>query len=210
MTYHSPETAAEKAQAVESPATGPHPGLAPAARSHVHEEFEHVARRYERDFQARAFGLTRSRADAADLVQRTLERGFRCLDRFEPGTNMRCWLSRILLNLFLDDCRRASSGPRMESLVDHTEASTTAEEVSEADRPWDRITVEQVRTALTRLKPPFREVYELRIVNKLGYDEISRRLNIPIGTVATRLLRGRKMLHELLSALAVEREDVDR
>jgi RNA polymerase sigma-70 factor, ECF subfamily len=161
-----------------------------------YEQFSTAALEHQEALHRRAFALTRAPADAADLVQRTFERALQSLNLFEPGTNMRCWLLRIMLNLFLDDCRRRASRPT--ELLDGDVPA--APEANPDDEPlWTRVTLEQVRLTIHELRDPYREVYELRVTGKLSYQEISDRLNIPLGTVATRLARGREELCSLLT-----------
>jgi RNA polymerase sigma-70 factor (ECF subfamily) len=168
------------------------------AASPAYQQFCLAIRECERDLHVRALSLTRNPADARDLTQRTLERGLRSLHRFEAGTNIRQWLLRILLNLFLDDCRRSARAPRLEPLDDHPASTPSIEETIEDEPPWARVTPEQFQAALLALGPLFRQVYELRIVQKLKYQEIADRLQIPVATVGTRLQRARTHLHALL------------
>ncbi len=168
------------------------------ASSPAYQQFCQAARECERDLHVRALGLTRNPADAKDLTQRTLERGLRSLHRFEPGTNIRQWLLRILVNLFLDDCRRSARSPRLEPIEEHSASSPSVEEAIENEPPWARVTPEQFQDALLALSPLFRQVYQLRIVDNLKYQEIAERLNIPVATVGTRLARARLQLHERL------------
>jgi RNA polymerase sigma-70 factor (ECF subfamily) len=176
-------------------------GLGVAKSAQAYEEFSIAARECERDLYNRALRFTHNPAEARDLTQRALEKGLRSLHQFEPGTNIRVWLLRILVNLFLDDCRRAARAPKHEPLDDRVLPSAVAEEAEE-EPPWARITSAQFAEAMSSLSPLFRQIYELRVRDNLRYHEIAARLDIPPGTVATRLARARRRLYELLAPVA--------
>jgi RNA polymerase sigma-70 factor, ECF subfamily len=145
--------------------------------------------------------LTRNEADARDLVQEALAKGWRSLHRFESGTNLRAWLARIMMNLFLDECRNAARTPKMEPMEEATAWCRGAAEVdAEEERPrWERITSDEIREALGKLSRVSQDVYRLRLVEKLSYEQIAARLNIPLGTVGTRLARAREKLQQHLA-----------
>ena len=149
---------------------------------------------YEPVLFARAMRLARSHSDAWDLVQDTYERALRGQSSFQPGTNLRLWLMTIMYNLFLDKCRRQTREPRVVG-VDEGDIPNPDTYVPE---PWESITTEQVHAAVADLEGPFREVYELRLINNCSYDEIADRLTIPRSTVGTRLLRARQKLRDRL------------
>ncbi|HVZ88719.1 MAG TPA: RNA polymerase sigma factor [Polyangia bacterium] len=154
--------------------------------------------RYESVLYARAMRLLRNRSDAMDLVQDTYERALRGKGTFQDGTNLRHWLMTIMYNLFLDRCRRQAREPRALCLDDHDVASPEPE-MPEA---WETITEEQISAALAELERPFREVYELRLLDNCSYDDIAHKLTIPRSTVGTRLMRARHKLRETLRAAA--------
>jgi RNA polymerase sigma-70 factor (ECF subfamily) len=184
----------------DAPAVQPKAGVDGVSSAAAYEQLAAAALEHEHALQRRALGVTRTSADASDLVQRTLERGVESLQLFEPGSNMRCWLMRIMLNLFLDDCRRVAHRPAPEPLGDD-DAAVPAPTVADIDDPkplWTRVTLDEVKSVLHRLRQPYREIYELRVVANLPYRDIAERLHIPLGTVATRLARGRKELCKLL------------
>jgi len=153
---------------------------------------------YETVLYARAMRLLRSRHDAMDLVQDTYERALRGRASFEPGTNLRHWLMTILYNLFLDRCRRLAREPRSICIDEQDVASPEPD----APEPWETVTKEQISAALAELDRPFREVYELRLLDNCSYDEIADRLTIPRSTVGTRLMRARHKLRQNLRAAA--------
>lgn len=157
-------------------------------------QMEEMASRYENVLYARAMRLVRGRSDALDLVQDTYERALRGKASFQPGTNLRHWLMTIMYNLFLDRCRRQGREPRAFCLDEHEIASPEPY----TPEPWESITQEQISAALAGLEHPFREVYELRLIDNCSYDEIADRLTIPRSTVGTRLMRARHKLRQTL------------
>jgi RNA polymerase sigma-70 factor (ECF subfamily) len=155
---------------------------------------EQMAAEFETVLYARALRLLRSRQDAWDLVQDTYEHALRGYARFTPGTNLRVWLMTIMHHLFIDCCRRRAREPNAASIEEHEIPSP--EPV--APLPWEAITDEQIAAALADLESPFREVYQLRLIDRCSYDEIAERLTIPRSTVGTRLLRARQKLKKTL------------
>jgi RNA polymerase sigma-70 factor (ECF subfamily) len=151
---------------------------------------------------AQAMRLTRNRADAEDLVQDTLVKAFRFSDKFEPGTNMRAWLSTILHNTWRNRLRDAG---REAVEVDSTrleEAETTADGSSTSETPEQlllRKTLdEDLRVALDELPDVFRQAVWMRDVEEFSYAEIAKMLDVPIGTVMSRISRGRRLLLDQL------------
>lgn len=147
--------------------------------------------------QALALKLTRSPADAADLVQDTLERALVGWGSLRPDTNHRAWLSTILQNLFIDRCRRlARTGqPVALELVAPVVSVTTPDAAPE----WSEMGEAEVREALVHVQEEYRLVFELHL-DGASYQAIADRLGIPRPTVGTRLLRARRALRELLQA----------
>ena len=155
---------------------------------------EQMAEEFEPLLYARALRLLRSPPDAWDLVQDTFEHALRGYARFQPGTNLRVWLMTIMHHLFIDACRRKAREPNAASIEDHEIPSPEPAQPS----PWEAITDEQIAAALEGLESPFREVYQLRLIDRCSYDEIAERLTIPRSTVGTRLLRARQKLKKTL------------
>jgi RNA polymerase sigma-70 factor, ECF subfamily len=147
---------------------------------------------------ARAMGLERSIQDARDLVQDTLERALRNFYQFQPGTNVKLWLYRIMYNLFVDRYRRRSHELSAESLDDIDLPAPEADALA----PWQSIDERQFTAALMRLDPPFRRVLELHFLDERSYRDISLELGIPTGTVGTRLLRARQKFRAALNDIA--------
>jgi RNA polymerase sigma-70 factor (ECF subfamily) len=159
---------------------------------------------YLEPLYATALRLTRNRADAQDLVQDTLVKAFRFADRFERGTNLKAWLYTILHNTWRNRRRDAArNAVDVDSdLVE--EAAAVADGPSSADTP-ERILLRDsldtdLQAALDALPEAFRQAVWLRDVEEFTYGEIAQMLGIPIGTVMSRISRGRRLLFERLSA----------
>nr|WP_229367470.1 sigma-70 family RNA polymerase sigma factor [Telluribacter humicola] len=155
-----------------------------------------------------AFRLTTDEDDANDLVQDTYLKAFRFISSFEQGTNAKAWLFRILKNSFINDYRKKSKEP---SKVDYQEVETTynSEEAADvtytvdlrADAVQDLIG-DEVATALNALPVDFRTVIILCDIEGFTYEEMAKILDIPIGTVRSRLHRARNLLKEKLKNYA--------
>ena len=149
--------------------------------------------------------LTRNDQAAEDLVQDTLERAYTHYDRFQPGTNMRAWLFRILSNLAISQYRRRSAAPAIESLDDGEDFSLYDQLAEGSDsgsdveaRVLDLLGEESIRAAIEALPIEFRMVVLLADVEGFAYKEIADILGIPRGTVMSRLFRGRRLLQRAL------------
>jgi RNA polymerase sigma-70 factor, ECF subfamily len=160
-----------------------------------------------------ALRLTRNPADAADLVQETYLRAFRSWKQFQPGTNLKAWMYRILTNLYITTYRARKRQPQMvsptdtddfdlyQNLVEHGAGSAQSAENIVLDALGD----EDIKKALADLPDDFRMVVSLADVDGFSYKEMADILGIPIGTVMSRLHRGRKALQKSLWGLAEER-----
>ena len=160
-----------------------------------------------------ALRMTRSEADAEDLVQETYIRAFRFREQFTPGTNLKAWLFRILTNTFINSYRRRQAQPEFTELDDVDEFSlyrrmTATPAASASPDPESEflngLVDTEVKDALAELPEKFRSVVLLD-VEGFSYKEIAEMLGIPIGTVMSRLHRGRKFLQKRLIDLAQER-----
>lgn len=143
-----------------------------------------------------AYSLTRNQDDAADLAQDTIVRALAAGERFTPGTNLRAWLFRILRNLHLNRLRHAANRPHPLSLED---AATDLLPLNASLRPVEdealrRAKLEEVLHAFRCLPPQYSVPVYLSTVEQLTYAEIATRLGIPIGTVMSRIHRGRHLL----------------
>ncbi len=158
--------------------------------------WEEVARVYGRKIYNFAYRLTGNPDDAHDLVQEVLLRVQRGLASYQPGS-FEGWLWRITRNAFLDDIRRRNRRPTT-PLPDEVDRWDVASSDS-ADKEYDRISLgDDIQKALVELPLEFREAVVLCDVVGLSYEEIAMAVAVPIGTVRSRIHRGRRMLRELL------------
>ena len=151
--------------------------------------------------------MTRNDANAEDLVQETYLRAYKGFDRFTEGTNLRAWLFRILTNLYINEYRRRRRRPAEVDLGDTDTlymyrglgAGTDARRSRSAeDELLDSMTSAEVRDAIESLPDSYRMAVLLADVEGFAYKEIAEILDVPIGTVMSRLHRGRKRLRETL------------
>jgi RNA polymerase sigma-70 factor (ECF subfamily) len=151
-----------------------------------------------------AYRLTLDADDAKDLVQDTYLKAFRFIDSFQQGTNAKAWLFRILKNSFINDYRKKSKEP---SKVDYQEVETfyNSEDVDRQITPDLRVEAlqdmigDEISIALNSLEVDFRTVIILCDLEGFKYEEMAKILDIPIGTVRSRLHRARNLLKEKLS-----------
>ena len=176
------------------------------------QEFAKEAMQYAPQLYSAAVRMTRSRTDAEDLVQETYLRAYRGYANFTDGTNLRAWLFRILTNTFINSYR-AKQRRVQETDLDDVEdlylykrisgidvASRSAE-----DTLFELFTDDEVKNALEALPEAFRMPVLLADVEDFSYKEIAEMLDIPIGTVMSRLHRGRKAMQKALLEFATER-----
>jgi len=153
-----------------------------------------------------ALRMTRNPQDAEDLVQETMLRAYRFLDRFEPGTNLRAWLFKILTNTYINRYRKASSEPRVDSLDDAEELSLYRYLDNEAAsrggsveaQVLDRFAENDIKTAIEALPSQYRITVLLADVEGFSYNDIAEITNVKKGTVMSRLFRGRRLLQKAL------------
>ena len=151
-----------------------------------------------------ALRLTRRPADAEDLVQDTYLRAFRAADRFEPGTNLRAWLFTILHNAAKNRLRdRARDTVMVDS--EAVERAADAPDPREVETPETRLIKEsltpELQAAVDGLPDAFRQAVWLRDVEEFSYAEIASIVSVPVGTVMSRISRGRRLLFERLQHL---------
>jgi len=174
------------------------------------EQFAEIALPLMDQVYTAALYLTRSRENAEDMLQETYLRAYRFWDKFTPGTNCRAWLLTILHNLFRNRYRERW---REAKTVEFDEALFDPESVAIADVKHANPEAElfsasldgEVESALDRLPPDFLEVIVLIDLQDLTYEEAARALGCPIGTVRSRLSRGRRLLHHMLLDYARDR-----
>ncbi|MDQ3738390.1 MAG: sigma-70 family RNA polymerase sigma factor [Actinomycetota bacterium] len=158
--------------------------------------------------------MTRNPADAEDLVQETLLRGFRSYDSFAEGTNLRAWLFRILTNAYINRYRAKQRRPQETELGEVEDLylyrrlgnlDTVFSNRSAEDQLFEMFTDDEVKAALEDLPENFRLPVLLADVEGFAYKEIAEILDVPMGTVMSRLHRGRKRMHRALYEYAMER-----
>jgi RNA polymerase sigma-70 factor (ECF subfamily) len=173
-------------------------------RRHLEERFEREALPLMPELYAAAMRLTRNPADAEDLLQEAYLRAYRGFGSFEEGTNLRAWLYRILTNAYINTYRKRQREPQTIS-ADETPEWYLYDQLAEAGREpsaeaevLDSLPDQQVQDALAELPEQFRMAVLLADVEGFSYKEIAEILEIPIGTVMSRLHRGRRALEKRL------------
>jgi RNA polymerase sigma-70 factor, ECF subfamily len=180
-----------------------------AAEARDRQRFEEEALALADQVYRVARRLVGSREEAEDLVQETYARAFRSWRSFTPGTNMRAWLLRILTNLNVDRGRRIQRTPQQQPLEEsdyylaNKLASAGGEEVLEQEQVVERMSQDSVVNALASIQPQFRDVVVLVDIGDFTYADAAQILDIPIGTVMSRLHRGRRALKQRLAEEAV-------
>jgi RNA polymerase sigma-70 factor (ECF subfamily) len=153
--------------------------------------------------------LVRSREEAEDLVQETYARAFRAWKQYTPGTNLRAWLLRILTNLNLDRGRKQQRTPDLQPLEEgdyylaNRMAEAGGENVLEQDRVVERLSQDSIVDALAAIPHDFRDVVVLVDIGEFSYADAAQILDIPMGTVMSRLHRGRRQLKQRLAEEAL-------
>jgi RNA polymerase sigma-70 factor (ECF subfamily) len=154
------------------------------------EIFETEALPHLKALYGTAYRITGNAHDAEDLVQETFLRAYRSFDRYTPGTNIRAWLYTILRRVRADQGRRAFRAPELRALDGEGPGVSGGQDALVAAGDLSR--------ALATLPEPFRMAVLLRDVEDLTYGEIVEVLDVPMGTVMSRIHRGRKLLREAL------------
>jgi RNA polymerase sigma-70 factor (ECF subfamily) len=173
--------------------------------------FESEAMPHARSLYGAAMRLTRSPDDASDLVQETLLKAYRAFDQFEPGTNCKAWLFRIMTNAFINKYRRRV---KEKEILEGSERQAAEHNLVHlpSKRPFldpeghlvDQALGDEVIAALEDVPVDFRTVVVLSDIEGFSYKEIADICDIPVGTVMSRLFRGRRILQERLFGYAVE------
>jgi RNA polymerase sigma-70 factor, ECF subfamily len=181
--------------------------LATTARDRV--RFEEDALALSDQVYRVARHLASSREDADELMQEAYARAFRSWRSFQPGSNMRAWLLRILTNINIDRGRRQQRAPQMQPLEanDYYLYDRLAENddgVSDEDRVVERLSQDDIVTALSAVPHDFRDVIVLVDLGDFSYADAAQILDIPVGTVMSRLHRGRRILKRELAESALE------
>jgi RNA polymerase sigma-70 factor (ECF subfamily) len=162
-----------------------------------------------------ALSMTKNAGDADDLVQDTYLRAFQFFDQFQGGTNARAWLFRIMTNLFINTYRRRTREPErlsFDELEDFylynrlAHAHGTGAGGSPEDEVVQKVQIEAIRAAIEKLPDEYRDTVILADLNEFSYQEIGEMLDIPIGTVRSRLSRGRRLVQKALWAFTEENQ----
>lgn len=182
------------------------------------ENFTNDAMQFAPQLFATALRMTRNRADAEDLVQETFLKGWRAFESYQEGTNLRAWLFRIMTNTFINKYNAQQRRPQ-ESELDEVEELFLFRRMgafdqskithSAEDQMLELFTDDEVKNAIEELPETFRIPVLLSDVEGFSYKEIAEMLEVPIGTVMSRLHRGRKAMQKMLYEYAKERGLVD-
>jgi RNA polymerase sigma-70 factor (ECF subfamily) len=170
------------------------------------EAFEHEAMPHLDAVYRVALRLSGDPAQAEDLTQETMLKAFRSWHQYQKGTNARAWLLTIVRHTFINEYRRNKNRPQT---VDVTEVEryTVFHEVQDSDPEgsfFDQIVDDEVHRAIDELPDEFRETLVLSDVEDLSYAEVAEVTGVPVGTVKSRLYRGRQILQKKLYEYAVE------
>ena len=183
--------------------------LATEARDRV--RFEEDALALSEQVYRVARHLSNSKEDAEELVQETYARAFRSWRSYTPGTNLRAWLLRILTNLNIDRGRRSQRAPQMTPLeandyylYDKLSAEGDGGQPADEERVVERLSQDDIVSALSAVPHDFRDVIVLVDIGDFSYQDAAQILDIPIGTVMSRLHRGRRILKRELADNVLE------
>lgn len=167
------------------------------------DRFEREAEKVFPSVFGTAVRLTRSREEAEDLAQEAIVRAYEAFDRFD-GTNFKAWMLRIVTNLFINKYRQRQRGPILNSLDEENALEPVGNEAEVPDRIlFDHALGAEIEEALAKVPEDFRMAVILSDLEGLSYQEIADATGVPIGTVRSRLARGRAMLRRQLESFAL-------
>ena len=177
-----------------------------------HERFQKDALQYLDQLYAAALRMTRNPADAEDVVQETYAKAYASFHQFTPGTNLKAWLYRILTNTYINSYRKKQREPQLSDgeNVEDWQLARAESHTSSGLKSAEMVALENlpdtdVKQALQQLAPDFRLAVYLADVEGFSYKEIADIMGTPIGTVMSRLNRGRTQLRNLLAEYARDR-----
>ncbi len=214
----SSEQASSEGNTVSEESTASDAPVPPEADEHVETQAE-LSERFERDalplldqLYGGALRMTRNPADAEDLVQETYVKAFSAFASFREGTNLKAWMYRILTNTYINSYRKKQRQPaqyptdeitdwQLAATAEHTSTGLRSAEIEALDALPDQ----EIKDALAQLPEDFRMAVYYADVEGLPYKEIAEIMDTPIGTVMSRLHRGRRQLRDLLADVAHER-----
>ena len=185
--------------------------LDPTVAKELLERFERDAIPLIDQIYAGALRMTRNPADAQDLVQETYTKAYRAFSQFNEGTNLKAWLYRILTNTYINIYRKAQRGPAVdptEQIEDwqmaRAERHTSGGLVSAEMQALENLPNPVISNAFSMVPDDFRTAVYLADIEGFSYKEIAEIMDVPVGTVMSRLHRGRKAFRELLEDYAIE------